>query len=114
MWIEVDEEILVAQRLSEDDIAFSAKNGKTTDKREPIDTGSESGDDGGDSCKMALPKLSKAVGNINEVTTRLEQQTDSEHLQLLPLLDMAQHVLKKSCSCHLRQTTLLGYFRKEA
>jgi hypothetical protein len=49
-WIEADDETPVAQRLSEEDIAASVKNGKTTAERGASDTGSDSEDNGDDSC----------------------------------------------------------------
>jgi hypothetical protein len=76
--IEVDEETPVEKHFSEEDIAASVKNGKTTDKLGASDTGSDSEDNGGDSCEVVVPKLSKVLENINEVMTWLEQQTDSD------------------------------------
>jgi mevalonate kinase len=46
------------------------------------------------SCEVAVPKFSKVLKNINEVVTWLEQQTDSEHLHLLHLVNIKQYVLK--------------------
>jgi hypothetical protein len=46
-WIEVDEETPVMQHLSEEDIAASVKNGKTTDEL----GASDSEDNRDDSCK---------------------------------------------------------------
>jgi hypothetical protein len=80
-WIEVDEDP-VAQHLSQEDIAASVTNGKTTDELGASDTGSNSEDNGDYSCEVVVPKLSKVLENINEVMTWLEQ-TDSEHLHLL-------------------------------
>jgi hypothetical protein len=102
-WIEVDEETLVVQHLSEEDIAASVRNGKTTDKLGAIDAGSVLEDNGDDSCEVVVPKLSKVLGNINEVMAWLEQQTDSERLHLLHLVNIKQYVLKK-CSHQFRQT----------
>jgi hypothetical protein len=73
-WIEVDEETPVAQHLSEEkDIAASVKNGKTADELGASDTGSDSEDNGDDSCEVVVPKLSKVLENIKEVMTWLEQ-----------------------------------------
>jgi hypothetical protein len=112
-WIEIDEETLITQHLSEDDIAASVKNGKTTDELRTSDTGSDSEDTADYSCEVVIPKLSKVLENINEVMTWLGQQTDSEHLHLLHLVNIKQYALRK-CSLHFRQTTLHNYFRKEA
>jgi hypothetical protein len=71
-WIKVDEETLT-QHLSEEDIATSVKNGKTTDELGASDTGSDSEDNSDDSCEVVEPKLSKVLENINEVMTWLEQ-----------------------------------------
>jgi hypothetical protein len=60
-----------------------------------------------------VPKLSKVLENMNEVMTWLEQQTDSENLHLLHLVNIKQYVLKKR-SHQFRQTALHDYFRKEA
>jgi hypothetical protein len=108
-WIEVDEETLVMQHLSEEDITASVKNGKTTDEL----GASDSEDNSDDSCEVVVPKLSKVLENINEAMTWLEQQTYSEHLRLLHLVNIKQYVLIKR-SHHFRQTTLHDYFRKEA
>jgi hypothetical protein len=97
-WIEVDEETPVSQHLSEEDIATSMKNGKTTDELGASDIGSDPEDNGDDSCEMVVPKLSKVLENINEVMTWLEQQTDSEHLHLLHLDNTEQYVLKNTRS----------------
>jgi hypothetical protein len=83
------------QHLSEEDIAASVKNVKTTDKLETSDTGSDSEDNGVDSCEVVIPELSKVLENVNEVMTWLEQQTDREHLHLLHLVNIKQYVLKK-------------------
>jgi hypothetical protein len=107
---EVDEETPVAQHLNEDDIAASVKDGKTTDRLGASDTGSDSEDNGDYTCEVMVPKLSKVLENINEVMTWLEQQTDSEHLHLLHLVNIKQYVL----SFQFRQTTLHDYFHKEA
>jgi hypothetical protein len=64
------------------------KNGKTTDELGASDTGSDSAGNGNDSCEVVVPKLSKVLENINEVMTWLEQQTDSEHLHLLHLVNI--------------------------
>jgi hypothetical protein len=72
-WIEVDEETAIVQHLSEEDIAASVKNGKTTDELGASDTGSNSEDNGDDSCEVVIPKLSKVLENINEEMTWLEQ-----------------------------------------
>jgi hypothetical protein len=48
----------------------------------------DSEDNGGDSCEVVVPKLSKVLENINKVMTWLEQQTDSEHLHLLHLVNI--------------------------
>jgi hypothetical protein len=42
-----------------------------------------------------VPKLSKVLENMNEVMTWLEQQTDSENLHMLHLVNIKQYVLKK-------------------
>jgi hypothetical protein len=112
-WIEVDEETLVARHFSEEDIATPVKNGKTTDRLGASDTGSDSEGNGCDSCKVMVPKLSKVLENINEVMTWLAQQTDSEQLYLLHLVNIMQYVLRK-CSHQFQQTTLHDYFHKEA
>jgi hypothetical protein len=111
-WIEVDETPVV-QHLNEEDIAASVKNEKTTDELGASDIGSDSEDNGDDSCEVVVPKLSKVLENINGVMTWLEQQTDSEHLHLLHLVNIKQYVLKKR-SHQFLQTTLHDYFRKEA
>jgi hypothetical protein len=59
--IEVDEETPVAQHLSEEDIAASVKNGKTTDELEASDKRSDSEDSGDDPCEMVVTKLSKVL-----------------------------------------------------
>jgi hypothetical protein len=60
------------QHLSEEDIAASVKNGKTTDELGASDTGSDSEGNGDDSCEVVVPKLSKVLENINEVMTWLD------------------------------------------
>jgi hypothetical protein len=65
--IEVDEETPVSQHLSEEDIAASMKNGKTTEELGASGTGSDSEDNGDNSCEVVVPKLGKMLENINEV-----------------------------------------------
>jgi hypothetical protein len=72
------------------------KNVKTTDKPENSDTGRDSEDNGHDPCEVVIPELSKVLVNIKEVMTWFEQQTDSEHLHLLHLVNIKQYVLKKT------------------
>jgi hypothetical protein len=95
-WIDVDEETPIARRLIEEDIAASVKNGKTTDELGASDTRSDSEDNGDDSCEVMVPKLNKVLENINEVMTWLEQQTDSEYLHLLHLVNIKKYVLKNA------------------
>jgi hypothetical protein len=40
------------------------------------------------SCEVVVPKMSKGLENMTEVMTWLEQQTDSEHLHLLNLINI--------------------------
>jgi hypothetical protein len=111
-WIEVDE-TPVTQHLSEEAIATSVKNGKKTGGLGANDTRIDSENNGDDSCEVVVPKLSKVLENINEVMTRLEQQTDSEHLHLLHLVNIKKYVLKEYNHQFL-QTTLHDNFHKEA
>jgi hypothetical protein len=96
-WIKVDQETQFMQHLSEEDIATSEKNGKTTDALGPRDTGGYSEVNGDDSYEVVVPELSKDIENINEEMSCLEQQTNSEHHHLLYLVNIKQCVLKK-CS----------------
>jgi hypothetical protein len=112
-WIEVDEDTPVAQHLSEENIAASMKNGKATDELATSGTGSDSEDNGDDSCEVVVSKLRKVLENINEVTTWLGQETDSEHLLLPHLVNIRQYVLIE-CSHQFRQNTLYDSFHKEA
>jgi hypothetical protein len=112
-WIKADGETLIIQHLSDEKIAASVKNGETTDEPQASDTGSDSEQNGSDSCDVVVPKLSEVLENINEVMTQLEKQTDSELLYLLHLVNIEQYVLKK-CSHQFQQTMLHDCFCKEA
>jgi hypothetical protein len=59
--------------LSEEDIATSLKNVKTTDEIGASDTESDSEDNGDDCLEVVARKFSKVLENINEVMTWLEQ-----------------------------------------
>jgi hypothetical protein len=111
-WTEIDEETLVTQHLGKEDTVSSMKNGKTTDALGTSDTGSDSENNGDDSCEVSVPKLRKLIENINEVMIWLEQQTDSEHFHLLHVLNIKQYVLKK-CSHLFWQSMLHDCFHVE-
>lgn len=62
------------------------QNGKTTNELGTSDTGSHPRNNTDDMCEAfeeVVPKLSRVLGNINEVVTWLEQQIGSELLHLL-------------------------------
>jgi hypothetical protein len=56
-----------------------------------------SGGNGDYSYEVVVLKLSKVLENINELMAWVEQQTVSEHIYLLQMLNIKQYVLKK-CS----------------
>jgi hypothetical protein len=108
---EVDEET-ICEYLNEYNTAASVKNGKTTNKLQASDKESDSEDNCDDPCEVVVPKLNKMLENINKVMTRLEEQTDSEHIHLLHLVNITQYVPKKHNN-HFQQTTSHNYFYKE-
>jgi hypothetical protein len=94
---------LVAQHLSEEAIIASVKNWKTVDALGASDMRSVSEDNGDDSSEVMVPELNKVLRNVNEVVTLLEQRTNTEHLQLLHVVNIKQCVLRK-CSYWCEQT----------
>jgi hypothetical protein len=78
---------------SEEEILASVKNGKTNDKCETSDTECDSEDNGDNSCKVVVPALNRVLGNITEVITLLEHQTDSEYMRFEVLTAVKLSVL---------------------
>jgi hypothetical protein len=67
------------------------KNEKENDKHGASDAQSDSENNSDDSSDAVVPTMSKMPENINEVIIWLGQQTHSEHLHLLHLVNIKQY-----------------------
>jgi hypothetical protein len=86
------------------------KNWKGADTLGASDTGSDAENNSDDSCEAVVPKLNKMLENVNEVMTRLEQQTDSEHLPVLHLASVKQYDLKRNAVSSCDKLCYLNIF----
>jgi hypothetical protein len=81
---------VVAQFLSEEEIATSVKIEKELDKKKITGDTDVSEGAGDDSCKYVEPVLNEMFKNIIEIMVYSEHQIDTQHLYLLQVTSVKQ------------------------